>query len=218
MRKITKIEKKVRNLVIIMVVIDVILAILEVIILNWHVGSIFLNTLTIIIIEIFIVFYYLYILIRSARNIDLSLFPGTGTEYSPFIIDSESSLPVDPIIYRNKKFNVVLRNLEIDEFLITKSKHIKIENCRFRELTIYKGEDIEVKGCLISKSLFVSTCDKILIESSEIGEIELARNYSLLIQNNHINNVVRRLKEVRKSNNIYRNNKIDDDVSLKLGY
>jgi hypothetical protein len=217
MIKITSAKKKINVIVFLMIILNFIYAIWFIIFLNLQLVVLIMSLFGIILIEGLIVLYYYILIIRSERKIDVSIYQGKGTKNNPIIIDSISSLPSDPILFRMKNLNIVLKNLELDDLRIYYSKNIIIENCCFKDLHIYKGEEIEIKNSSISKSLGVYNSNKILIDSSEIWQLKLDKNLFSIYQNNRIYNVVKFSKENPNSNNIYRNNIIKDKLTKKKG-
>ncbi|MCJ7651369.1 MAG: hypothetical protein MUP85_22400 [Candidatus Lokiarchaeota archaeon] len=209
--KITGTKKKFIPIVFLIFILNLIYIIWLGVFLNIHLLVVIIGLFPISIIEgVFILYYYS----KSIRKIDVSIYQGKGTKNDPIIINSISSISSYPILFRMKNLNIVLKNLELDDLGIFYSKNIIIENCYFKDIHIYKSEEIEVKDSSISKSLSVSNCIKVSIDSSEIWQLELNRNLFSIYQNNHIDNIVHISKEKPNSNNVYRNNIINQDVPL----
>jgi len=209
--KITGTKKKFIGIGFLLILLDSIYFIWLGIFINIHLLVVIIGLFPISIIEgLFILYYYS----KSIRKIDVSIYQGKGTKNDPIIINSISSIPSHPILFRMKNLNIVLKNLELDDLGIYYSKNIIIENCSFRDINIYKSEAIEVKDSSISKSLSVSNCIKVSIDSSEIWQLKLNRNLFSIYQNNHIDKFVHISKEKPNSNNVYRNNIINQDVPL----
>lgn len=202
-----------KYLVFLFIVLDFIFIIWFIVFLKLSLVTLIANSLGILLVEGFIVLYSYIVFTRSERKIDVSIYPGEGTKSNPIIIDSITSIPIDPIFFRMKNLYIVLKNLELDDLEIYYSKNITIEHSSFKNIHIFKGTEIEIKNSSITKSLGVHNSKKILVDASEIWQLQLERNESSLFQNNRINNILQLSKEQPNSNNIYRNNIVKDNFT-----
>jgi hypothetical protein len=204
--------KEIRRIVLILLILDATFLILYVIFINIRFRDFLFNIGVISVVNMAIILYSYMIIVRKARNIDVSLYPGKGTESDPIQIDSKTLFPRDPIFHGSKSLHIVLNQLELPILGIYHCKKIEIRNCSFKDLFIENSEDISINGSTVSDLLYAKNCNNLLIDSTKIGILSLYGNKESIFKNNQIDNLEKNTKEKSKFNNVYKDNKISHSV------
>ncbi|MFX1316255.1 MAG: hypothetical protein ACFE9T_10355 [Promethearchaeota archaeon] len=117
-----------------------------------------------IIIEIILLMIYFH---GFKNAINLEQFRGTGNKDDPKIIDSVEGLPKYPEIIKN-------------------AHYIRITNCKFSELKLYKSQNLTITNCDID-FLYINSCTEVVINDSNIlRKLDLIKSKKVKIEKTKI--------------------------------